>query len=223
MNTVIASKTPTEFELVLTDEYRAEQRIRNRDFMADFEAPFEGFTKPGTLENVKYDDLNTLLVAVWEVRQKGWEVSSCDDPMARRIGFILGDEQYAFVPLTVMAETKDDIAPETLALFGLTLEEFKRSFGKTSFRHWLAIGGDPLPETWAANDMCLEMSADSKATLGNPNVSDEDAQALVNIWIAESEKDKPVYVGEFFPDTLLKTVEVPGGLSVQDLMDSRDI
>ena len=204
MNTVIASKTPTEFELILTDEYRAAQQARAKEFLADYTKDFEDISHPRLVQETGYVSLDTLLVAVWEARQQGLSVTTCDEPRQRRIGFMLGDDNWAYIGI-VNLKNSLLLTAETLALYGLTQAEFRSECHKPNFWHWLATGVK-IPMRMTCEDGIEIETFDPDE--GQGEVSEEDAKALINIWIAESEKDKPVDIGEFFPETLIKTVEV---------------
>jgi len=152
-----------------------------------------GCKRPEPLPERKIDSLNDLLVAVWEARQRDLEVVSCDDPRARTIGFILGEECLVYISLTQIVQTKNGVRPEVAGLYDATSdpEGITRLISTPAARHFIATG-KVVDDTDPVFGCLGEAPVDVTGSL----------KFLEATWIKEAEADKPV-VGH---------VEMPQGL-----------
>lgn len=128
----------------------------------------------------RVNSLEELLREVWNARQQNPvpDIDSVDNPMARYIGYVIGNE-WVYIPLTKMKETLP-VPEDVAALFGLTSEDVKNKMVEPDGRKWFT---GRLPDDLFDCDILIE---DEDPVRLNAEIGE-----LSRLWASEDQDIKP--------------------------------
>jgi hypothetical protein len=136
--------------------------------------------------SVIHVDLDSFVGAIADCRAAGGDLIPCDNPMARRIGYVhhpdAGDSVFHEIGLGSIKGTV--LSEEVAASFGMTAAEFRKHLSTPDGRQYIAMGREPAPvpdmdEELAAAMLAAPLRADVKYDPDAGKVSDVEFPELV--------------------------------------------